>query len=400
MPCTPQRGADASLARVFSPFYTSAFAWNFTHGMIHVLLPLYAIELGMSGVGLGSLVALPVVLQLAFNLVGGAWVDRLGPRNVLYLSCLAAIAACAAYTASAGYAGLMLGQCLFVISRASFWPANWSLGSQLPGDRSRNMGMLNSTTNAGQITGTVAGGSLALLAGFAGSFLIAAGSCLVSMGLTALIRHRHARASGPARGMLGIYRRLAAMRPLYFAMACAFLSVLPLTVSGAFHPMLLVSEGYTSEQIGLLLPLRSIGAIVAGIALARWVRSAADRRVPFWCCASIALSLGASPLIADAWWLGACLFVMGLGSGLISVYFQMLISGVSSVEQRGSAMSYGGIGWNLSNMTTPLVVGALADGLGIHAAFVLLGALLLAYAVMLLPLHRWAFPAGGRGETR
>ena len=36
-----------------------------------------------------------------------------------------------------------------------FWPATWALGSQLPGDRSAQMGRLNAITSAGQILGTV-----------------------------------------------------------------------------------------------------------------------------------------------------------------------------------------------------------------------------------------------------
>ena len=91
---------------------------------------------------------------------------------------------------------------------------------------------------------------------------------------------------------------------------------------------------------------------------------------------------------------------MGSASGLISVYFQLLISGVSSAEQRGSAMSYGGVGWNLSNMTTPLLMGVLTDTAGIRNAFPILGGLLVAFAATLLPFYRWAFPAGAPGESR
>ena len=129
---------------MFGPFYLSAFVWNLTHGMTTVLVPLYALQLGMSGVAIGSLVSLPVFLQVLFNLLGGAWVDRLGPKNILLGSSCAAIIASLVYTQSTSFAGMLAGQCLFVVSRASFWPANWSLGSRLPGDRARNLGWLNS----------------------------------------------------------------------------------------------------------------------------------------------------------------------------------------------------------------------------------------------------------------
>jgi hypothetical protein len=39
-------------------------------------------------------------------------------------------------------------------------------------------------------------------------------------------------------------------------------------------------------------------------------------------------------------------------------------------------------------------MGALADGVGIHAAFRLFGALAVALALGLAPLHAWAFRGG------
>jgi len=368
---------------MFSPFYTSAFVWNFAHGMTNVLVPLYALHLGMSGVAIGSLIALPVILQLLFNLLGGIYVDRLGSKNVLYISCWASLFASAIYSVSSTFAGLLLGQCLFVLARASFWPASWSLGSQLPGDRSRNMGRVNSTTNGGQIAGTVTGGS-----------------ALTALALTALIPYTRRRRTGPYPGMVATYSRLARQPYMYFAMACAFLSVLPFTVAASFHPVLLVAEGFSSEQIGWLITLRAIGAVFAGIALAHLVRSASDRRVPFWCCVTIGLALAASAYFPGAWPMGTWLFILGVASGLISIYFQLLISANSSPEQRGSAMSYGGVGWNLSNMLTPLVMGTLTDWMNVHSAFYILGALLLVSAFTLFPLYNWAFPAGQPRESR
>jgi MFS family permease len=385
---------------LFSPFYLSAFTWNLAHGMTNMLVPLYALDLGMSGVEIGSLVAVPVVLQLVFNLVGGAYVDRLGAKNILYASCCASVLACADYVLSEGYFGLLLGQCLFVLARASFWPANWSLGSQLPGDRSRNMGRLNSTTNAGQIIGTAVAGVLISALGYKPSFWLAALSGLFAFALTAAIRYVHAPRAGKPSSMLATYLGLARMRSMYFAMACAALSVLPFTVTSSFGAILLVSEGYSSGATGWLLTLRAIGAIFAGVALAQFIRSVYDRRLAAGCCVAIAAGMILVAAFDDPWPIGVSLFLLGIASGMISIYFQLLISAVSASAQRGSAMSYGGVGWNISNMSTPLVMGAFMDWFGIRAAFYLMGVMLLAYAALLPPLYRWSFPRGEPSESR
>ncbi len=385
---------------MFSPFYLSAFVWNLAQGMTTIMVPLYALHLGMSGIQIGSLVSLPVVLQLFFNLAGGAFVDRLGAKNILHASCCAMVASSAVFVVSESFAGLMLGQCLFVLSRASFWPANWSLGSELPGERSRNMGRLNSTTNAGQILGTAAAGVLITAAGYKSSFWISALDGLVAFVLTAGIRYQRAARSSRPAGVVSIYLALARMPAMYFAMACAFLSVLPFTVTSSFGAILLVSEGYSSSATGWLLALRAVGAILAGVVLAQMLRSAFDVRVPAACCVGMAAGMALMAAFSNAWLVSAFLLLLGLVSGVLSIYFQLLISAISAAGERGSAMSYGGVGWNLSNMSVPLAMGALMDALGVRAAFAIVGVLLLAYAAALLPLYRWAFPHGEPRESR
>src|SRR2546427_1911085 len=91
---------DSSVTRIFAPFYSSAFSWNFALGMTQLLIPLYARELGYSGVEIGSLIALPIVVQMVFNLIGGAWTDRLGGMNISLVAFVATAAAGTMFAAS------------------------------------------------------------------------------------------------------------------------------------------------------------------------------------------------------------------------------------------------------------------------------------------------------------
>ena len=69
---------EATAKRSVLPFFLSSFTWNFALGMTYPLVPLYASELGMSGVGIGTLVAMPVLVQITFNLTGGSYTDQVG----------------------------------------------------------------------------------------------------------------------------------------------------------------------------------------------------------------------------------------------------------------------------------------------------------------------------------
>ena len=72
------------------------------------------------------------------------------------------------------------------------------------------------------------------------------------------------------------------------------------------------------------------------------------------------------------------------------LYYQVTISEASTPDQRSSALALGGVGWNLSMLTIPLLMGVLADRYGIVLSFYVVGALTLACALILAVLRRWA----------
>ncbi len=390
-----------SKATYFNPFFVSALVWNIAHGMGGVLVPLYALHLGMSGVAIGSLVALPTILQVLFNLLGGAYVDRLGPRNILLGSCLQFMLGNAVYSYSTSFAGLALAQCLYVLARATFWPAAYSLGSRLGGDRNRNLGWLNSTTNAGQIGGTALGGILIGLFGFQVCFWTAAGTLLAAFLLGLLISRTPS--VQPASGQTGIvstYARLARVPGMYFAMACGYLSILPFTLSSSFYPILLVGEGFSTQATGWLLTLRAFGSIFAGIGLAKTVQSPTGLAVPLRCSLLISIAIATAAMSDNLGIIALSIFVFGAASGLASIYFQLFVSALSNASDRGSAMSFGGLGWQASNVSTPLLMGFLMDGIGLQNAFYFMGALLLLLTVLLPALHRWLVASRTHPDSR
>jgi MFS family permease len=69
----------------------------------------------------------------------------------------------------------------------------------------------------------------------------------------------------------------------------------------------------------------------------------------------------------------------------------MLISMVSTPEVRGAAMALGSLGWGLSNLTTPLIMGILKDMTGIQFPFYVMGLLAVACGLGLASFQRWAF---------
>lgn len=377
----------------FSPFHAHAFTWNFALGMTNLLVPLYARELGMSGVAIGSLIALPVLIQIWLTLLGGAYADRIGAKRMSLFACLFTIIPAVIFALSASFAGLLAGQLILMLSRAAFWPANWALASQLAGDRSRNVGRLNASTNAGQIAGIGLTGSVIVHFGFRpGFWLMAVVGMLSLLFSLSIVEHRAAHTARPT--VIATYAALLRRRSIYFAVLCAYVSALPFSLGVSFYPILLVEQGFSSETTGWLLALRALGSIAAGVALAHRVRRAADRSPPFASAVLSAACVGLAALFPHPLWAGLFLVGLGVGSGVMTVYFQILISTISAAEQRASAMALGGLGWGLSNFSTPLLVGTLTDTYGIHAAFYALGVIVLLVGLALPAVQRWAFGGG------
>ena len=130
---------------------------------------------------------------------------------------------------------------------------------------------------------------------------------------------------------------------------------------------------------------------MAGLIIARYVDFSAKLAVPLACAIATALTVGLIATTHNAWIIGLLMASVGLASGIMTLFFQMLISEVSSVDNRGSALALGGLGCGLSHFSTPLVMGYLKDHIGLLPAFYCIGGFAFLWALCLIPMKRWVF---------
>jgi MFS family permease len=389
---SPVDRLDPGYASVM-PFFLSSFAWNFSLGMTYILVPLYARSLGMPGTRIGTLVALPVVLQTLFTLLGGVLADRLGGKNLATAACVLTCIAGVVFTASTGFTVMLAAQLVMSVARAMFWPATWSLASQLPGDSGKHMGRLNAATNAGQIAGTAASGFIIALAGYRFGFAVMTAVAVASLVLNQMFRGAGSTRRASAVPMLTTYRTLIGKRAIRYGILCAFISALPLSLSFSFYPIMLVEQGFDSDTAGALMSLRSVGAVAAGFVAGSVVKQVRGVTTPLASAILIGFSIGLAAAIPHAAPVGIFLFALGVGSAFMTLYFQMLMSLVSTAEMRGSAMALGSVGWGISHLSMPLAIGFLQEFIGLRISFYVIGGFALLCGLALLPLQRWAFRA-------
>jgi predicted MFS family arabinose efflux permease len=121
------------------------------------------------------------------------------------------------------------------------------------------------------------------------------------------------------------------------------------------------------------------------------VRTGPQTLWPVGCGIAVAAAVGFLPLVNHVVPIGFWMLVVGAGTAAMTLYFQITISEASRPEERGSALALGGLGWSVSHLSTPLIMGLLADRYGIVTGFYVLGALALACAVAIAFLRHWAF---------
>jgi MFS family permease len=372
-------------------FFLASLGWNFGLGMTWLAVPLYAAAQGLSNAQIGVLLAAPVFVQVPLNLAGGIYTDRIGGRRIVLASCLMMALASLWLVVAHGFWMLLVGQVAFVVSRAAFWPATWAMASELPGSRGVQFGRLNAVTNFGTIAGTTLCGVLLAGTGFAGTFATLAGIALMSFlaGLGTATSAPKPQVAHPHP--FAAYGPLLRRPIIHYSILCAYVSALPFSLAISFYPLLLANYGYGEESSGVLLALRALGSIGAGLVAGRFVKTGPETPWPVFCSVAVALSVGFLPVWNHPAPLAFWMLLVGLGSGAMTLYFQMTIAEASRAQERGSALALGGLGWSISHFTTPLALGFIADHLGMAAGFYALGVVGLACAVAIALLRRWAF---------
>lgn len=364
--------SDAAGARAF---FSSSLLWNVALGASFIAVPLHARAAGLSDAQIGLLLALPVVLQLGLSLVAGALTDQFGGKRIAGGACLLTALGGLGFWASHSFVALLFAQLAMVIGRAMFWPATWSLASKLPGDKLTLLGRLNACTNAGQIIGSAASGVVLSLLSFGGAFAAVVLVALAAWWLNRKVPVEEA-ASGKGFGAtMACYPILLRDARLRRSIACGYVAALPIALSFSFFPILLTEQGFAVAVTALLIALRPLGSIGAGL-LAERMRAALQHRLTP-CVTAVLVGLGIAASAAGlAYPLVAAAFItMGLASSLLSVFVQLEVTGAAPPEMRGGAMALVNLGWAICLLTVPMSMGLLSKWWNMQSAFYVISAL-------------------------
>jgi predicted MFS family arabinose efflux permease len=368
------------------PVLAGAFLFNLGQGVLRPTLPLYLREVFSANYRMVT--AIPTVFgagKWVASLPTGYLLDRVG-RRPLMMGGLLVIAFGDVASVMTRVYGVFLGfRALAGVGWAMFGTVATTTMVDLPMARRRGraVSLLLMSETLGLLLGTAAGGWLYQAVGLASPFVFEAACMVVA---TVLVGHWALPAPRPAAPRASRdWRPLAAVLRtpgvLVMSVTSAVLTAIQTGVLVFLFPLYLATRGGASpEAVGLLTSLGILGRLLAlwlgGGASDRWGRMRA--LIPGLLV--YAAVLGSVPFLTHPAALGLWSLTIGAAAGFVAPLPTALVGDQVPPPLTGVA-----IGW-LRTMTDagqilgPLVIGTLADDVGLSAPFHFGAALLIATA--------------------
>ena len=350
--------------------FAGALLWNMCNGMLFVLTPLFGVTLGLSVLDIGSLVGLPYLLTIVMRFVGGALADRYGEHRMLQACYSLNVLAAVTLALASGFLSLMLSSTLANLSRSMFWVPAQSMASQLssryPG---RMLGQLSAANYIGQLLGLALGGVLAGWLGYGYTFALVTLASVVGMLLGFVLPPIRVHGGRTVwETTMGMSRRLLQGRTwLLISTSCA--AAVPFGITQSIYPVYMSDLAFPEGWISVIIAVRSIGPVVIGLALGSEITI--EREKGFYALSMAGLGLF---ILATTWtqgWLllGLCIAGLGMAGAVADLLNQVQAVDLSRASDRSAVMAATGLGWNMSPMALPLVLGWAADTWGFALMF-------------------------------
>lgn len=363
------------LLSVFVP----SFLMSMCQGIILLMIPLYALELGANA-GVTALVfSLRGLGNIVFDLPAGSIASRLGDKTTMLLG-VGAMSACG-FATSLADTPFELGLAAFMFGGAM---ATWLIGrlthiaESVPHQhRGKSIATMAGLQRFGNLLGPVLAGIIAMQFGFQVVFLLVGAISLLALALvTVFIRNQRMEPEQDThRSILHTLPRVVQENVRVFA--TAGVAMLLLTVVRASRHLLIPLWG---EHIGL--NAQDIGFIVGAAAaidmcmfpLAGYVMDNHGRRpVAVSCLCFLSLGMMAIPLSSSAITLGLAAMLAGLGNGLGSGINMTLGTDLSPALNRGEFLGVWRLIGDTGSLGGPLALGAVIELMTLSASFVAVG---------------------------
>ena len=382
------------LSRPFLVLYAAVFVGTMGISMVSPLLPVYAEELGATGIWIGLTFSIFAVTQTIFGPFVGRWSDRYGRKPFIVAGLLLYFVAALGYLTAETFVQVMVFRALSGVGTSMiFSVARAYIGDMVPpGHEGRWFGLFQTADIVGFGIGPLIAGVLRSATGFDSVFIAMACLMASSAAIVATLLPRHGR---DQRLPVGLER----VKDLSFAIAMRDRLVTAVTLNMA---LVSLSFGATFSFIAVKLEAIDVGPVLIGVAFAMESLSSGisqpflgflvdryDRRLIVACGLTISASvLVGVGLVNNLAPVIVLLLGLGLGNALASVAGGALQIVAGRRVGMGTVIGLGSAGNGAGIVVGSVIGGIFVDWFNLDATFFFGGAAMLAGVPLFLYLTR------------
>jgi len=370
----------------------------FTNGvwdMLSVLVPLYAVAVGLNAAEIGLIVASRSVLPAALSIHGGILMDQLGTRRVLQW-----VAACSAvlpllYPALGWFTLLSVLQLLLGLASSLAMSASQTWIMQTSRGNTALLARYSIASRIGSFLGPVLVGAAWDLFGawvaFACVALCGAGTIAATIKVTPSPAERATLPQGPSATVLlprwEPHKQailLAAIPAVAFILAASFLRNASGAIQSSIFVVYLNGIGLSGTFIGTLVAIAEVSGVLGSMVAAPMERYLGRSRLVIACVAVSIAAIAMTPLIGKVLILliAACV-VRGIAQGMSQPLMFSILSIEVPASRQGASVGLRNAVVRFASIVTPAVMGIVAEVWGIEASFYAIGATFLVGTALL-----------------
>ena len=382
----------------------------FTNGvwdMLSVIVPLYAVAVGLGAAEIGMIVAARSVLPAVLSIHGGILVDQLGTRRVLLAVALGCAGLPLLYPLSGWFAMLVTLQLLLGLASSVSMAASQTWSIQASGGDTALLARYSIVSRIGTFLAPITVGAAWDLYGAWAAFISVS---LCGAGIIASAARadpdgagRRPHAAVPARTVLAALvprwsehkqaLALAAVPAVAFVLALSFLRNSHGAIQSSLYVVYLADIGWSGTLIGVLVGLAEFFGVFGSMMAAATERRVPAGRLMLACIAVSLTAIAITPLIGGFLAaLVAASAARGTAQGMSQPLMYSMLSRAAPSARHGTSVGLRNAVVRFASILTPAAMGIAAEAWGVEASFYVIGAVLLLATVALAAYARRASP--------
>lgn len=363
---------------------------NAVWDMLSVVVPLYAVAVGLNAAQIGMIVAARSLLPALLSIHGGILMDELGTRRVLMWVAAASLALPLLIPLSGWFTALLVLQLLLGLATGLAMTASQTWSLRTSQGMTVVLARYSIATRVGTFIGPIVVGAVWDLLGawiaFGCVALCSAGTiaCVgygVPQGAAAQSEHR------PVSGIATLVPRwaphkeallLALIPAVAFVLSASFLRGASGGIQSSLYVVHLGNIGLSGTIIGTLVAVVELSGVLGSMVAAPMERRLGSNRLVLACIVVAILSIALTPLLgASLWLLFAACFLRGVAQGMSQPLMYTILSTGIPATRHGASVGLRNAVVRLSSIVTPAVMGVIAEAWSIEASFYVIGAIYL-----------------------